>query len=62
MTKGNERLHKESQKGYRARLKMEKKIIKGWLRGRHIWRSYKYGSYNRALHGEIGTKANRIAI
>jgi len=58
MTKGNKRLHSESQKGYKKRLRMEQKIIKGWLRGRWIWRTNQRGTYVRAVHGEIGSAAN----
>ena len=58
MTKGNNRLHSESQKGYKRRLRMEKKIIKGWLRGCRIWNPMAQGTYVRKLHGEIGAAAN----
>lgn len=54
MTKGNKRLHSESQKGYKKRLRMEKFFIRGYLRGRRIWAG---GTYVRKLHGEIGSAA-----
>ena len=58
MTKGQARLPHESQAGYRKRLKREKQIIKGWLRGRRIWNPATQGTYSRAEHGEIGSRAN----
>ena len=57
MTKGNKRMHHESQKGYKKRLRTEQKIIKGWLRGRWIWKAS--GTYVRKLHGEIGSAAEK---
>ena len=57
MTKGNKRLHSESQKSYRGRLKLEKKIIKGWLRGRRIWNPASKGTYIYKIHGLIGSEA-----
>jgi hypothetical protein len=54
MTKGNKRLHHESQKGYKERLRMEKKIIKGWLRGRRIWNPLTQGTYVRAEQIALG--------
>lgn len=58
MTKGNARLHGESQKGYRARLKKEALTIKGYLRGRRVWPLSK-GTYVRAEHGEIGSRGGK---
>lgn len=55
MTKGQARLPHESQKGYHARLKKEKLLIRGYLRGRRIWNSMKYGTYTRAKYGTIGS-------
>jgi len=57
MTKGNKRLHGESQSGYKRRLKREKQLIKGWLRGRRIWNPSIKGSYVRSVHGEIGSRS-----
>ena len=56
MTKGNARLHGESQEKYRTRLKNERLLIRGYLRGRRIWPASK-GTYIRATHGEIGSRA-----
>lgn len=58
MIKGNKRLHHESQAGYRKRLKREKQAVEGWLRGRRIWYPAAQGTYVRARHGEIGSRAN----
>ena len=58
MTKGNKRLHSESQKGYKKRLRMEKFFIRGYLRGRRIWDPSFKGTYVRKLHGEIGSAAS----
>ena len=55
-SKGNARLHGESQKGYRKRLKNEGLFIRGYLRGRKIWNSAARGTYIRAEHGEIGSR------
>ena len=55
MTKGQARLPHESRKGYHKRLKAEKFLIRGYLRGRRIWPASK-GIYTRAEHGEIGTR------
>jgi len=57
VTKGNKRLHGEKQAAYKNRLKDEKERIKRWLRGRWIWRVGSGGTYVRALHGEIGSRA-----
>lgn len=53
MTKGNVRLPHESRKNYKKRLHGEKHLIRGYLRGRYIWRSPNKGQYIRAEHGEI---------
>ena len=52
-----QRAYGESQKRYRKRLKNEQRITSGYLRGRRIWNSGTKGTYVRALHGEIGSKA-----
>ena len=55
MTKGQARLPHESQKGYHARLKREKLLIRGYLRGRRVFNSMIYGTYTRAKYGTIGS-------
>lgn len=55
MTKGNKRLPHESQEAYHRRLRNEKFLIRGYLRGRRVWASSVYGTYTRKEHGEIGS-------
>ena len=57
MTKGQARLPHESQAGYRKRLKKEKLLTRGYLRGRRIWSPNTHGTYIRAVDGEIGSRA-----
>lgn len=55
MTKGQARLPHESQKGYHARLKKEKFLIRGYLKGRRIFNSMAHGTYTWAKYGSIGS-------
>ena len=59
MTKGNKRLHHESQKAYKRRLRFEQKYIKGYLRGRRIWNPLERGTLVGSIERNIKFKQKR---